>query len=471
MLLTRQARQVLESIPEIYLRTHKHPVVENLPQDLRFHSFDHLFETGEPPVEAARQIVDKILELGKRIEGVVYATPGNPLVADAISVETARRAKEASIPVRIITGISFLDAVLSAADIDPLPQTSIVDVLELASAHVPLFPPDAPAVVVQIQSRQVAAHLKMVLLQVYPPDHPVRLIEGLGTAQQAVQELPLAEIDQVATYEFVTSLYIPPLGPGTSFEAFQEVIAHLRAPEGCPWDREQTHETLRAHLIEESYEALAALDSGDTAAMREEFGDLLLQIVLHAQIAAEYGEFRMADVLQGIHTKIVSRHPHVFGELDLKDAQDVLNNWERLKAAERQSRGEKQKGLLDGVPAALPALLQAQTYQERAARVGFDWPDVKGVLDKLSEEWREFNEAPSERQAEELGDLLFAAVNLARWYNINAEDALREANMRFKRRFAVIERAARSEGRKLDDLTLEEMDAHWKRAKQEEGGP
>lgn len=468
MLLTRQAWQTLENSTEIYVRTRQHPVLNQLPEGLEVHSFEHLYESGQSLEGTVNQIVKEVLELGRRPQGVLYATPGHPLVAEAISKEVVRRAKDESIPVRVIRGISFLDSIFSDLSISPFPQTSIVDALELVSGHVPTFPPDVPAVAVQIHSREIASDLKRILLEVYPPDHPVRLVFGAGTPQASVQENLLSEVDRYETFDSISSLYIPPLGNGTSFEAFQEVIAHLRAPEGCPWDREQTHESLRPHLLEEAYEVLAALDSGDPAAMREEFGDLLLQIVLHAQIASEYGEFRMADVLRGVHTKIVSRHPHVFGELDLKDAQDVLNNWERLKAAERQSKGEKEKGLLDGVPAALPALLQAQTYQERAARVGFDWPNVKGVLDKLYEEWKEFNEAPTERQSEELGDLLFAAVNLARWYSIDAEDALREANARFKKRFAVIESAARSEGRRLDDLSLEEMDAHWNRAKREE---
>jgi tetrapyrrole methylase family protein/MazG family protein len=468
MRLTRQAWQALETSTAKYVRTRQHPVLDSLPARLAIHSFEHLYDSGQTLEGTVRQIVEEVLELGRRPQGVIYAAPGHPLITDAISLEISRRVQDEAIPIRVIDGISFLDVVFSELRVNPLPQMSIVDALELVSAHVTSFPPDAPAVAVQIHSREIASGLKRTLLEVYPPDHPVRLLLGAGTPGVSIQEFSLSELDRANTFDSSSSLYIPPLGNGTSFEAFQEVIAHLRAPEGCPWDREQTHESLRPHLLEEAYEVLAALDSGNPDAMREEFGDLLLQIVLHAQIASEYGEFRMADVLRGVHTKIVSRHPHVFGELDLKDAQDVLNNWERLKAAERQSKGEKEKGLLDGVPTALPALLQAQTYQERAARVGFDWPDVQGVLDKLYEEWKEFNEAPTERQSEELGDLLFAAVNLARWYSIDAEDALREANARFKKRFAVIESAARSEGRRLDDLTLEEMDAHWNRAKREE---
>jgi tetrapyrrole methylase family protein/MazG family protein len=246
------------------------------------------------------------------------------------------------------------------------------------------------------------------------------------------------------------------------------VIAHLRAPDGCPWDREQTHQTLRPNLLEEAYELLSAIDSDDPQAMAEEFGDLLLQIVLHAQIASEYGEFTMADILRGIHTKIVRRHPHVFENLHVEGMDEVLLNWERLKAAERVENGEVEKGLLDGVATSLPALIQSQEYQDRAARVGFDWPDISGVLDKITEEVTELRAAAdSKAQAGELGDLLFALVNLARWYKIDAESALREANDRFRRRFRHIEDTAKAQGRELSEMTLKEMDALWDDAKLE----
>jgi len=203
--------------------------------------------------------------------------------------------------------------------------------------------------------------------------------------------------------------------------------------------------------------------------MREEFGDLLLQVVLHAQIASEYGEFTMSDVLQGIHAKLVRRHPHVFGELVFKDKETVLENWEKLKASERGTSGKKGGGLLDGVALALPALVQAEEYQKRAARVGFDWPNVRGVMEKILEEVKELQHATTQeaRQAE-LGDLLFAAVNLARWLEVDAESALRTANSRFRKRFSHIETTTSNQGRLISDLTLEEMDVLWEAAKEKE---
>jgi tetrapyrrole methylase family protein/MazG family protein len=266
-------------------------------------SFDHFYEDGESFEQVYGRIVERVLDLGRRPEGVVYAVPGHPFVAEATSPEIVRRAREMEIPVRILEGLSFLEPTFTALGIDPFPNTILVDALDLAAAHHPLFPPSSPAIVAQLHSPLVASQVKLTLMAVYPDEHPVKLVHGAGTQQVQVEGLPLYAIDHSASIGMLTSLYVPPLRSDTSFESFQEIIAHLRAPEGCPWDREQTHQTLRQHLLEETYEVLTALDADDPDAMREEFGDLLLQIVLHAQIASEYGEYTMADVIQGIHQK------------------------------------------------------------------------------------------------------------------------------------------------------------------------
>lgn len=465
-LLTRQAWQILESVSEIYLRTRQHPVVAGFPSQIRVHSFDALYESGETFESVYAQIVESVLNLARRTEGVVYAVPGHPLVAEATSQEIARRAKQEGIPVRIVEGLSFLEPTFTALGIEPITHTALVDALELNSAHVPPFPPSAPAIIAQVYSRDVASEVKLTLMATYPDEHPVKLVHAAGTAEVKVEALPLYEIDRSSQIGLLSALYVPPLEPETSFEAFQEIIAHLRAPDGCPWDREQTHLSLRPSLLEETYELLSALDAEDVDGMREEFGDLLLQIVLHAQIASEYGEFNMTDVLRGIHTKIVHRHPHVFGDLDLRDKQGVLQNWERLKEQERAVNGKAEDSLLDGVALALPALVQAEQYQRRAARVGFDWPDIQGVLDKLDEELAEVHSAQDARErASEIGDLLFAVVNLARWNDVDPESALREANARFRKRFFHIEQAAKAQGRSISDLSTDEMEAFWQEAK------
>jgi tetrapyrrole methylase family protein/MazG family protein len=344
--------------------------------------------------------------------------------------------------------------------LSPPEKLILLEARTLAEAHVPPYPPDMPVLLTNVNSGELASHLKDVLLATYPKDHVVYVVN-----KEAKSEKKLAELDDLFSQGF--SLYVPALSEGISFESFAEIVAHLRAPNGCPWDREQTHETLRKHLLEESYEAISAIDSGDFADMREEFGDLLLQVVLQSQIANEEDQFNVNQVIQGIYSKIVRRHPHVFGDIKLEGVKGVLANWEKLKENERKEK-KIEKGLLDGVPQALPALSQAQEYQDRAARVGFDWPEIQGVIDKIAEEIDEVKRATNEQElAAELGDLLFALVNLARWKKVDAESALRETNMKFKKRFGYVERGAKREQRNLSDLSLEEMDILWNEAKKQ----
>ena len=466
-LLTRHAWEAIQACPELYIRTARHPVVPAISQSKHVVTFDHYYLEGNTFEAVYEKIVDQIIRLGTRPQGVVYAVPGHPFVAEATSPEIVRRAHTLGIPVEIIDGLSFFEPIFTALELDPFPQISLVDALELAARHMPSFPTHTPVIIAQIHSRSIASDVKLNLMSLYPDEHPVKLVHAAGTTQQKVESLALFEIDRSNLIGELTSLYVPGLGLYTSFESFTEIIAHLRSPEGCPWDREQTHQSLRPHLLEETYEVLAALDRDDAESIQEELGDLLLQIVLHAQIASEYGEFAIADVLKGIHQKILRRHPHVFGDIDIKDADGVVKNWELLKAAERTMNGEEGKSTLDGVALALPALAQAEQYQLRAARVGFDWPDVTGVMDKLLEEIAEVKEAPDWRsQFDEIGDLLFAIVNLARWYRVDAESALRQANERFRKRFYFIEEEAHAQGRSISDLTLSEMEKFWQEAKQ-----
>jgi tetrapyrrole methylase family protein / MazG family protein len=343
--------------------------------------------------------------------------------------------------------------------LSPPPKLTLLEAQTLSYAHVPPYPPDMPALLTNVDSQELALQLKNVLLTTYPKEHVVFVVSEREKKEERLIEFGADEFSEGS------SLFIPALAEGTSFEAFVEVVAHLRAPNGCPWDREQTHQTLRKHLLEESYEAIAAIDSGDFTAMREEFGDLLLQVVLQSQIANEEGQFNIHQAIHGIYTKLVRRHPHVFGDLKLDGVEGVLANWEKLKESERREKKEE-KGLLDGIPVALPALSQAQEYQDRAARVGFDWPEIEGVLDKIAEEVEEIKRATDQEQlAAEIGDLLFALVNLARWKKVDAESVLRETNLKFKKRFGYVEQGAKKQRRDLSTLTLDEMESLWQEAK------
>jgi len=273
------------------------------------------------------------------------------------------------------------------------------------------------------------------------------------------------------------------LTPAEWFEKLVAVQARLRAPKGCPWDREQTHQSLRTYLLEEAYEVLEALDTGNDAKFAEEMGDLLLQIVFHSQIAQEEGRFTVAEVIRGIHDKMIRRHPHVFGEARARNSAEVLRNWEQIKAEERRTSKEHgRKGsqgepasLLDGVSRALPATLEGFQLTRKASRVGFDWDDSAGVLAKMQEERAELETAlqagGQQKIEEELGDLLFAAVNLARFLDVDPEIALKKANAKFARRFRAMEERARESGREFRNLSREQMEALWDATKHAEGKP
>jgi len=253
------------------------------------------------------------------------------------------------------------------------------------------------------------------------------------------------------------------------FDEFVDLIAVLRSPGGCPWDREQTHGSIAKNMVEEAYEAVHAIETDDVAEIREELGDVLLQVVLHAQIAADAGEFTIDDVVAGIHAKIVRRHPHVFGEAAAEDAAAVTRTWDEIKSVER---AEKQQGLLDTVPHALPALMLAQTISRKAVSVGFEWDSLEGVWAKVHEEIDELKaeEPGSPEAADEIGDLLFTIVNLARKQGIDAETALRGTCDKFRSRWSAMEKAAAKEGTKLDELGLEAQEALWQAAKRIEKG-
>ncbi|HEX8550134.1 MAG TPA: nucleoside triphosphate pyrophosphohydrolase [Abditibacteriaceae bacterium] len=257
--------------------------------------------------------------------------------------------------------------------------------------------------------------------------------------------------------------------PAEAFEQLHGIIARLRAPDGCPWDREQTHETLRAHLLEEAYETLDAIDRKHDADLCEELGDLLMQPLMHADIAKEEKRFDIVDVLNGISEKLIRRHPHVFGETVVADSGEVLRNWDAIKKQEKAERGVKETSVLDGVPDVLPSLTRALKISKKAAKVGFEWPDITGVLDKLREETAEIEveiaAGDDARLAEELGDLLFTAVNIARWRKIDPELALRDGVARFEGRFRAMEAAATARGLELKALSPAEWDALWNEAK------
>jgi tetrapyrrole methylase family protein/MazG family protein len=467
--LTCQAREFLGSGSELFVLDQNHPALLEMSIEGRT-IFPHVsLEERADEITRYRQVADRLISLASRPEGVSLAVTGHPGLDFPGIRELIDQAEARGIPVHMIPGLSIADLVIQLVGVPARSQLTIVDAGIFGKLHVPTFPPTTAVVITRLDSPEKAVRLREVLGSVYPDKHPLILVHAVKDEGKNLVQVKLDELPDVEHLSAFTSLYISPLDDNSAIETFQEVVAHLRAPDGCPWDREQTHASLRQHLLEESYETLEAIDSGSMEDLREELGDLLLQIVLNAQIASEAGHFTMTDVVNGITTKIINRHPHVFGEFKVDGVGGVLKNWEKLKETERQQNGDPTKGLLDGAPASLPALAYAHEIQDRAARVGFDWPGIEGVIDKVHEELDEVLAAESNDEREkEIGDLAFAVVNLARWLKVDPESALRGTNQKFKKRFAHIEKTAREKSISLGDLGFEEMDHLWEEAKDRE---
>ena len=411
--LTLQARDVLEHADEIFLRTREHPTVGALPPHLKVHSFDHLYETLNDFDAIYSAIATEIVARGERGD-VLYAVPGNPLFGESSVQKILALARAKEIATRLIAGLSFVDAACAALALDPLARgLQVADATDLARQHFPHLDPDQPVLVGQVYSRAVASDCKLTLLALYPPDHPVTRVEAAGTLQQNVETIALAELDRTEAFGLLTTLYVPPLPLASSVNALAEVIARLRAPDGCPWDREQTHQSVRKDFLEECYEVLETLDEGDVPHLREELGDLLFHVLFQAQIASESGEFLLTDVTADIAEKLIRRHPHVFGGVAAKDADAAIESWESVKRRENGGKAKPASSISRG----LPALARAQKLARRR-KVSADLHDVSVRVEKL----------PRVRDRQKaLGEILFALAAYAGEKHLDAESALRAA--------------------------------------------
>ncbi|HXF51478.1 MAG TPA: nucleoside triphosphate pyrophosphohydrolase [Dehalococcoidia bacterium] len=446
--LTRDALDVLLSAPEVWLRDQATLERFRLPEGPRY----RVLESDH------RSALAHLARLARRTRGAVFAAAGDPLLDDPVAADAAATLRARGLPVRILPGPSLAAAALAeagltaAAGVQTLPARAVADAL-------PLLQPQRPLVVTALEAEH-ARHAVEALTRVYPPDARCAVVR-FGHAT----EIRWSALAEAAPEAGPSALTLPPLEPvddARTFSGLRWVVGQLRRK--CPWDRQQTHASLKGYLLEEAYETLAALDEGNVRALSEELGDLMLQILLHVEIAEEQGEFRFEDVTSQIATKLVRRHPHVFGEVQVESAAEVAVNWEAIK---RRERGVGH--LLDAVPLSMPALAQAQSLLARAARAGFEWQEARDILDKIDEELGELaaTRSPAER-LEEFGDLLFALTSLARRLDVDAEEALRLATRKFRGRFARMEALASAQGRALDSFTLDELLALWRQAKDAE---
>jgi tetrapyrrole methylase family protein/MazG family protein len=453
-LLTAAAAGAIDRVPHRFVRTLRHPAAAAVAGAT---SFDSLYEESATFDEVYARIVDALVAAAAEHGAVLYAVPGSPFVAER-TVELLRA--DTRVAVELIPALSFLDLAWARLGIDPVAEgVRLVDgrrfAIEAAGERGPLL-------VAQCDARAVLSEIKLAVDGEPEPD--VTVLHHLGLPDESVRTVAWADLDRHVEPDHLTSLWVPELAAPVAAELvrFVELVRTLR--ERCPWDREQTHQSLTRHLLEETYEVLEAIEGlpGSTDHLEEELGDLLFQVVFHATLATEAGAFTLADVARGVHDKLVHRHPHVFGDVQADTPAAVMRNWEQIKQAEKG-----RASLMDGIPGDLPSLLYAHKVQRKAASVGFDWSSAAGVYPKVAEELREVEGDPGD---EEVGDLFFAAVNLARHLKVDPEAALRGATAKFRDRFKAMEALAAEREMELAALDLAGLDALWDEVKAAGGG-
>ncbi len=485
--LTLQAQAVLAQAEAnqqtVYFRTLIHPTVAPLRAampGLNIASFDHLYDESDNWDGLYRRIAEEICMLASQ-HSSIYVVPGHPLVGETSVQHVLALAHERGLSTGIVAGLSFLEPVCTALELDPLAAgTQILDATALAALSseevAGKIIPTLPLLVAQVYNRRIASAVKLALSELYPDTWTVRLVRAAGgnseDEAEAVLSLPLYELDRSNFANHLSTLYVPPVDELTALrlpETLRYITMRLRRePDGCPWDRKQTHQTLTRHVIEETYEVVEALEENDMEKLAEELGDLLLQVYLHSEIARQEGDFAIGDVFEHINAKLIRRHPHVFGDVDVSEAEQVLVNWEAIKRQERIAAGKdvQAESALDGVSLASPALIVSQEYQKRAARTGFEFENIQDIYTKLAEELQELQEAGTpQQQREEMGDILFIVAKIARWLHIDAEEALRYANRKFRQRFQAMEELIRQEGHPSSAYSKEEWTRLWEKVK------
>lgn len=496
--LSVETFEVLQKGAQVILRTAVHPSVSELKKaGIKFTSCDDFYETGASFDEVYKKIVEFVLDEGARQE-VIYAVPGSPLVAERTVVMLREQAKARSLPLKILPAMSFLDLAYVELELDPISGLRIIDSLDFeALADAGKY----PLMITQVYSQLIASDIKINLMEVLSDEAQLYFLRNLGLPDEVCLPIKLYELDRQPHIDHLTSVFIPAqeqtvFAPVNALVKEQEifetddddliygysddedclyntdimplvsVIKRLREPGGCPWDREQTHKSIRSNLVEEVYELLEAIDNNDIDGIQEELGDVLMQVVLHTQIASEAKWFYLQDVIDEVTEKLIRRHPHVFASRLVKDSDEVIKNWDAIKLEEKKERTQ----VLDGVPSGLPTLLRAYKLHSKAAKVGFDWPDNESVWSKVLEELHELEEAVKggrlKEMEHELGDLLFALAGYAKHIGLEPEVALNSANNRFIRRFTFVEKKVRVSKRKWQDFSLDKLNVFWEQAKE-----
>lgn len=464
--------QKLQSGLPVFLRTRVHPVVASLSEEeISFQSFDYLYETGEGFAQVYSEMTRLLLAAAANHGEIVYAVPGHPLMAEQSVQNLLRQAAAAtpSVDIEVGSGQSFFDPVCTALRLDPVEGLLFLDGTTLSSDQ---LRGGLHTLIAQVYNRQLASEVKLTLMDVYPDDYPITVVRAAGVpGEEQIDHVLLYELDRLDLIDHLTTVYLP---AGREAKLLVrdpwfvvDLVRRLRSPGGCPWDLKQTHQTLRPYVIEEAYEVASAIDEQDPWALQEELGDVFLQVLLHAQIGSESGDFTVRDVFEALGDKLIRRHPHVFGDAQADSVVEAEMAWQAAK--DKETSAPEGKRVLSGLRRGQPAWKLARAMQDRAAKAGFDWERIDDVFAKLREELQEVEQAiegsDSERIEDEAGDLLFTVVNVLRWLDLDLETVLAGANQKFERRFSGVERRVEDHGGDWKQLSMEQLQGFWEEIK------
>ena len=454
--ITLGTLEVLKNSKKTFLRTYKHPNVKYLKMlGIEFKTYDEKYDTLENFDEVYSSIAEEIMKEYSENGDIVYAVPGHPLVAERSVTNLIKLCEDQGVEYQIYPAVSFIDVIMESLKLDPVNGLKIIDAFDISNQ---LLDKRIGTIITQVYNKYIASEVKLALTEYYKDDTEIYYVRAAGIkGMESIRKIPLYELDRQEDIDHLTSIYIPKdLDNTFDFHDFIGIMDTLRGEDGCPWDKEQTHESLKRYLIEECYEVLEAIDEKSEEKLIEELGDVLLQVVFHARIGKEEGYFDINDVIKGISNKMIERHPHIFGTVKAESSEQVLSNWDEIKKKEKGFESYTEE--LKHIPKNLPSLMRAEKVQAKAKKVGFDWDKVEDALNKVFEEYEEVkNVYKGENRArilEELGDLLFAAVNVCRFLDIEPENALNYTIEKFINRFEYIEETALSKGMKLTEMTL-----------------
>ncbi|MBQ6820631.1 MAG: nucleoside triphosphate pyrophosphohydrolase [Clostridium sp.] len=465
--LTIGAVKTLEEGKNIYFRTEKHPTVDYLKNKISgFKTYDHYYENLDNFDAVYENIAEDIIRNYNEDEEIIYAVPGHPLVAEKSVFNLISLCDKENIKYEIVPAVSFIDAMMEALKIDPIEGLKVIDAFDINNQ---VLDKRIGTIITQVYNPLIASEVKLRLLDYYNDDTEIFFVRAAGiVGEESIRKIPVYELDMQEDIDYLTSIYIPKdMENKKDFNDLVEIIDTLRGENGCPWDMEQTHESIKNQLLEEAYELVDSIDKDDIDGIIEELGDVLLHVVFHSSIGKDDGYFNIYDVIGSICDKMIFRHPHVFGNDKIDNTDEVLSNWDELKRKEKKYDTITDE--MNSIANALPALIKARKVQGKAAKVGFDWDKVEDAALKVEEELKEVLEVYKSNNKEkikgEVGDLIFACVNVARLLKIDEEEALNSTIKKFINRFSYIEEESIKNNRSLSEMSLEDMDKLWEQAK------